>query len=62
MQEQPKLVCLEAMTGCTIRFQVEFVQQFSFWRSTGIDLRLELKPLDHEMHQVIPTIKDHITG
>jgi hypothetical protein len=38
------------------------LQQFSFWRSTGIDLRLELKPLDHEIHQVIPTIKHHITG
>jgi hypothetical protein len=38
------------------------MQQFSFWRSTGIDLRLELKPLDHEIHQVIPTIKHHITG
>src|SRR5262245_20767841 len=36
-------------------------QQCSFWRSTGIDLWLELKPLDHEMHQVIPTLKDHIT-
>jgi len=37
-------------------------QQFSFWRSTGIDLRLELKSLNHELHQVLPTIKDHITG
>ena len=35
-------------------------QQFSFWRSTGIDLRVELKPLDHEIHQVSPTVKDHI--
>ena len=38
------------------------IQQFSFWRLTGIDLRLELKPLDHEIHQVIPALKDHITG
>jgi len=36
-------------------------QQFSFWRSTGIELWWELKPLDHEIHQVMPTVKDHIT-
>jgi hypothetical protein len=36
-------------------------QQFSFWRLTGIDLRFELKAPDHEMHQVLPTVKDHIT-
>ena len=36
-------------------------QQFSFWRLTGIDLRFEFKAPDHEMHQVLPTVKDHIT-
>jgi hypothetical protein len=35
-------------------------QQFSFWRSTGIDLRFELKTSDHEIHQVIPMVKDQI--
>jgi hypothetical protein len=40
---------------------VERRQQFSFWRLTGIDLRFELKAPDHEMHQVLPTVKDHIT-
>ncbi len=28
--------------------------------ATGIELWLELKPLDHEIHQVMPTVKDHI--
>ena len=50
----------ESQDPLGIRYLVH--QQFSFWRSTGIDLRLELKSLNHELHQVLPTIKDHITG
>jgi hypothetical protein len=29
-------------------------------RSTGIELRFQLKPLKHKVDQVIPTGKDHI--
>ena len=35
-------------------------QQFSFWESTGIALGFELQAPDHEIHQVIPMVKDHI--
>jgi hypothetical protein len=45
-------------------------QQFSFWISRGIEFGsqlggepgFELKPLNHEVHQVIPACKHHITG
>ena len=30
-------------------------------RSTGIELRFQLKAPNHEVYQVIPTVKDHIT-
>jgi len=32
-------------------------QQFSFWRSTGLALRFEIKALDHVIHQVLPLVK-----
>src|SRR5919108_1129545 len=46
------------------------LQQFSFWLSRRIEcgpqlegeLRFELTPLDHEVHQVMPAFKHHITG
>ena len=28
----------------------------------GIEFIFKLKPSDHEIHQVLPTLKDHITG
>ena len=45
----------------SLPFKALPIQQFSFWRSTGIELWLELKPLDHDIHQVMPTVKDHRT-
>jgi hypothetical protein len=37
------------------------LQQFTFWKSTGITLRFEFKALDHEISQVVPAVKDHVT-
>src|SRR5712691_1684770 len=31
------------------------------WYRVGVGLGFELKSPDHEIHQVLPTVKDHIT-
>ena len=46
--------CHKAPAGAAVE------QQFSFWRSTGIARQFELKAPDHELHQVVPMVKDHI--
>jgi hypothetical protein len=52
-QHPPGTCTSSAVVAHTVSVTVvwaEVCQQFSFCRSTGIDLRLELKPLDHEIH------------
>ncbi len=58
----PTLIVLEATGGLERVVTSALAQQFSFWLSAGIKRRWEIKAPEHEIDQVIPTVKNQVAG